>query len=121
MRDTATTTPAWLPALKHVPDRWYVQSAHSPGSSMLSIAFDQADAERIVADMHARGYRARVVRERVTREIIETAERQRSAMPERRRSMKGGRFPGIGSGGLLARLFITRNHRPILNQPDESL
>lgn len=71
MRDTATTTTAWLPALKHVPDRWYVQSARSPDSSMLSIAFDQADAERIVADMHARGYRARVVRERVTREIME--------------------------------------------------
>ena len=69
---TATTTPATSPALTTVPDRWYVQSAHSPGSSMLSIAFDRADAERIAADLHARGYRARVVRERVTREIIET-------------------------------------------------
>ena len=71
MYNTATITPAWLPALKHVPDRWYVQSARSPDSSMLSIAFDQANAERIVADLHARGYRARVVRERVTREIME--------------------------------------------------
>ena len=70
MRDTATTTTAWLPALKPVPDRWYVQSAHSPGSSMLSIAFDQADAERIVADLHARGYRARVVVRRTTLEIL---------------------------------------------------
>lgn len=33
MRDTATTTPAWLPALKHVPDRWYIQSARSPDST----------------------------------------------------------------------------------------
>ncbi len=71
MRDTATTTPAWLPALTKRPDRWYVQSAHTPGAAMLSVAFDQADAERIVADLHARGYRARVVRERVTREIYE--------------------------------------------------
>lgn len=71
MRDTATTTQAWLPALNHVPDRWYIQSARSPDSSILSIAFDQADAERIVADLHARGYRARVVRETVVREIYE--------------------------------------------------
>lgn len=70
MRDTATTTPAWLPTLPPVPDRWYVQSAHSPGSAMLSVAFDRADAERIVADLHARGYHARVVVRRTTLEIL---------------------------------------------------
>lgn len=72
MRHEQLTTPAWLPALHPVPDRWYVQSAHSPGQSMLSVAFDRAEAERIVADMHARGYRARVIRERTTREIVDT-------------------------------------------------
>lgn len=63
---------AWLPPLPKQPDGYLVQSASRHGRPMLTTAFDRADAERIVADLHARGYRARVIRERTTREIVDT-------------------------------------------------
>jgi len=37
---------------------------------MLEAAFNRADAERVVADLHARGYHARVVVRRTTLEIL---------------------------------------------------
>lgn len=61
---------AWLPPLPRQPDAYLVQSASRHGRSMLTAALDRADAERIVADLHARGYRARVVVRRTTLEIL---------------------------------------------------
>lgn len=72
MSEHAIDTGAWLPKLDPIPDRYRVHSARAPGSAMLSVAWDQAEAERIVADLHARGYHARVIRERTIREIVDT-------------------------------------------------
>ena len=61
---------AWLPPLPKQPDGYLVQSASRHGRPMLEAAFDRADAERVVQDLHARGYHARVVVRRTTLEII---------------------------------------------------
>ena len=61
---------AWLPPLPKQPDSYLVQSASRHGRPMLEAAFDRADAERVVADLHARGYHARVVVRRTTLEIL---------------------------------------------------
>ena len=61
---------AWLPPLPKQPDAYLVQSASRHGRPMLEAAFNRADAERVVADLHARGYHARVVVRRTTLEIL---------------------------------------------------
>ena len=61
---------AWLPPLPKQPDGYLVQSASQHGRPMLTAAFSRADAERVVADLHARGYHARVVVRRTTLEIL---------------------------------------------------
>ncbi len=61
---------AWLLRLPKQPDSYLVQSASRHGRPMLTAAFDRADAERVVQDLHARGYHARVVVRRTTLEIL---------------------------------------------------